>query len=1382
MAFGTRSAPAEKKVTMKDLIAREVLKLKLVKKEEKVEKEKQAVYNIINQLDADECQLLEETLGDKIECWTLQEMQSRLFNEEIQTTLYNRFVTALLSKFEFEKGNIEEFLNDFILKIPREFLNLSTRELLLQVKVVMCCSKKARSCFTENKMMTVGDLITTAKTLRLFNKKDEYDQNERGRRGVKCFNCNQDGHRKFECPRLEGGKSSRNESDVKGVKKLAYRSFDNKEKMVVMDKKPVKIEVNGVSVAYEGVLDTRADITVIPRKLWEKLEKPSAYQLGVQIYGVGGTRIPVVGFINVCMKGPLGQVEDLRCVVMDEEELLIDPETFVQLYGSLEMACKEVLTQIKTGYLSVNNYLEAHPEIYDDSIPKKKSIEVDYVVKEDPLIRKVFRPRKMEPTLRELTRKFVEKEIKNGNMERVEFPKQACPVTAVPKKNGEIRLCIDGSFINSNFTHIPLELPSMLDLQKFISDFPEKDKLVFSLVDCKSAYRLIKVSEKSNEWTTMALDFGYFKSNCLVYGLSQSGFLMIFMDDILVLHQEKDEQPLIEVLERLRLANLKINKDKLLVGEKVVEYTGFEISREGIRATTEAIKSTLEISVPEERKDLLSLKGKISRLRNFIGEDCSEYERKIMDKESIWSEEKEKLWKSIKLKLINRQLLEYYDQEKEKLILEVGWTQEAVKFTLWGEPRVEKNSKERYVKKKLINLGSKVLSECEKNYSTIEKSALAVRLGLEKFSGFTKMILTEVRTIDASLVSVWNKKSNYLNPHFSRISIWKAECETYCYNLKLEKKIDETFSSMTYIPQVKKVNVCQLDVPINISGIEDEEYESLKKKIINKLPLTTNYEKSFVSSYNGLEVKDEIITIFGRPLLPKKAYSEISEWAHEGHYSVENMLRKIRSIFMAPGIRKHLVEIYEKCHICQVTGRRRNYRIMEWSPTNGENQRWHMDVGQILNTLILVVVDTNSNFIMAEKIGKQDSIEIVKALKKIFSRNGVPQILVSDNYKSFTSTTVKNYCARRGTTQIFTVPYESYTNGPAEQAVKTIKKGLEKLSKENNNSINENLDAVLITHHSNTFNTEGKTPLERRIGTADNYSFREAYVYAEKFENKPVYYKPALSKEWKLGNLVERLSEHVYIVEDTETHHHMMVKEDQWKDRKVQQMESSSWGEVNTNCLLTIGFDCSQTLKIPSDVEEILEKFFSQPWDKDQQYLWHRMSIIEDMSTLDPLSGGEEVEKFDKTLVAEVVENLKENRVICAVDGSNAPVGFSVVVAVKLGKKFCWLVGYASGKKFCHLEKDLTHMDMETEALLLALTLVKGADIQILCDSKSAVSSVKAWSRNTTFTKLRQKKLRNLARKIPEEDFNKIKWLPRNCIAIMEKADLYSHGVETQFQ
>lgn len=81
-------------------------------------------------------------------------------------------------------------------------------------------------------------------------------------------------------------------------------------------------------------------------------------------------------------------------------------------------------------------------------------------------------------------------------------------------------------------------------------------------------------------------------------------------------------------------------------------------------------------------------------------------------------------------------------------------------------------------------------------------------------------------------------------------------------------------------------------------------------------------------------------------------------------------------------------------------------------------------------------------------------------------------------------------------------------------------------------------------------------------------------------------------------------------------------------------------------------------------------------------------------------------------------------------DRSNNSLGFNVIVVANLRRSFCWLVGYSSGRKFCHLEKDLTHMDMETEALLVALTLTTEADIPILCDSKSAVSSIKILSRN----------------------------------------------------
>uniref|UniRef100_A0A0N5B758 RNA-directed DNA polymerase n=2 Tax=Strongyloides papillosus TaxID=174720 RepID=A0A0N5B758_STREA len=1373
MAFGTRSGNAERKSPMKDLIAREILKLKFTKEEEKKETERQAVMNIINQLDAEECELLEEIMGADVEEWTLENMQKKILHDEIQTTLYNRFVSALLSRYEWGREGIEDFLNEFILSVPKEFLKLSTRELLLQVKLILCCSKRAKVGFIENKMLTTGELITTAKTLKLFNGRED----EKG--SFRCFICKAEGHRKAECPRLEGEKKWKKENEAKGVKKICSTFDDRSSYQVVIEPKPIKLEVNDHVLSTEGVLDTKADVTVIPWHIWEELDKPVLEELPVQLTGPGGAKLKAEGFIKLTVRGPVGSVENLRCVVMREEELLLDPGTFIQLFGTLENACRKVATPIKTNFNSIKSYLETYPEIYDESIPKDKKIEVDYVC----------RPRKMEASLREMTRQFVLNEVKNGNMVEVKFPKQACPVTAVPKKNGEIRLCIDGSFINSNFAHIPLELPPLLELQKKISEYPNKEKLVFSLIDCRCAYRLIKVSERTNEWTTMALEFGYFKSNCLVYGLSQSGVLFFnslkrvlgntegviaFMDDILILHDEDDEQPLIQVLEKLRKNNLKISEEKLILGEKVVEYTGYEISRHGIRATPEAIQKTLETPIPKNKTELLMLKGKISRLRNFIGEESSEFERKIMDKRDIWSTEKDKVWQLVKERLLERTILEYFEPEKEKLILETGWTLESVKFTLWSTPRSTETAK--VLKKKLINVGSKGLTECEKNYTSIEKSALAVRLGLEKFHMYTKAYVTEVRTANASLVSVWNKKCNYLNPHFSRISIWKAECDMFCYNLKLEKKIDEVLEKMAEIKEIKKITISTPDIPIDIQAIEDEEYESLKRKIIEKLPFTSRYEKSMVSNINGLEVRDNVIFVFGRPLLPPKAYKDIAEWAHEGHFAVENMLHKIREIFMAPGIRKDVSEVYQKCHICQVVNKRKNYKMREWVPTTGENQRWHMDVASLENQLYLVAVDVNSNFIMAKKIATQDANQILFALREMFAENGTPQILVSDNYKSFMSTSVKNFCLKKGVRQVFTVPYESYSNGPAEQAVKSIKQGLAKSNKEGKGNSKEMLDTVLLNHHSSTYDSQGRTPLERRIGTSDNYKFGNSYVFARQYDEDPIYFKSAASSEWKPGKLLERLSEHTFIVEDEGTGHHLMVKEDQFKERLTTTAPTMKFNSVNTQCLITVGFDNEPSEEIPENLLRQVEQVFSKKWNKDQNYLWHRMVLLKELADQDPLAQEEEVEKFDESLAALTKEKLSEHKIICAVDGSNTPVGFSVIVTIKDGEKFTWLKGYSMGKKFNPLEKNLTHMDMETEAILVALTMTQNSEIPVICDSQSAMSTAKSLARSHNIERARHHKIHNIARKLQEDDFDRVMWGPRNFLKISKVADEHSHG------
>uniref|UniRef100_A0A0K0FX76 Peptidase A2 domain-containing protein n=1 Tax=Strongyloides venezuelensis TaxID=75913 RepID=A0A0K0FX76_STRVS len=266
----------------------------------------------------------------------------------------------------------------------------------LQVKIILCCSKKAKVGFIENKMLTTGKLITTAKTLKLFNGRED----EKG--SFRCFICKTEGHRKFECPGLEGEKRWKKENDAKGVKKICSNFDDRSSNQVVIEPKPIKLEVNDQVLSTEGVLDTKADVTVIPWHIWKELDKPILEELPVQLTGPGGTKLKAEGFFKLTVRGPVGSVENLRCVVMREEELLLDPGTFIQLFGTLENACRKVATPIKTNFNSIKSYLETYPEIYDESIPKDKKIEVDYVLNEGPLIRKVCKPRKMEANLREM--------------------------------------------------------------------------------------------------------------------------------------------------------------------------------------------------------------------------------------------------------------------------------------------------------------------------------------------------------------------------------------------------------------------------------------------------------------------------------------------------------------------------------------------------------------------------------------------------------------------------------------------------------------------------------------------------------------------------------------------------------------------------------------------------------------------------------------------------------------------------------------------------------------------------------------------------------------------------------------------------------------------
>ncbi|KAK6054210.1 hypothetical protein COOONC_08281 [Cooperia oncophora] len=110
-------------------------------------------------------------------------------------------------------------------------------------------------------------------------------------------------------------------------------------------------------------------------------------------------------------------------------------------------------------------------------------------------------------------------------------------------------------------------------------------------------------------------------------------------------------------------------------------------------------------------------------------------------------------------------------------------------------------------------------------------------------------------------------------------------------------------------------------------------------------------------------------------------------------------------------------------------------------------------------------------------MGTTTAEKTIMVLKEVFSRNGLPEQLVSDNGPPFTSAEFREYCCKRGIQQIFAPPYHPNSNGEAERFVQTFKNTLYKGLRSNKSLENAVLDLLFeyrVTPHAAT----GEAPTE----------------------------------------------------------------------------------------------------------------------------------------------------------------------------------------------------------------------------------------------------------------------------------------------------------------
>ena len=136
-------------------------------------------------------------------------------------------------------------------------------------------------------------------------------------------------------------------------------------------------------------------------------------------------------------------------------------------------------------------------------------------------------------------------------------------------------------------------------------------------------------------------------------------------------------------------------------------------------------------------------------------------------------------------------------------------------------------------------------------------------------------------------------------------------------------------------------------------------------------------------------------------------------------------------------------------------------------------------MGPFMGHMILVLVDSHSKWIEAHVMSSVTSTLTIQCLRRIFATFGLPEVVVTDNGPSLVSDEFEAWLKRNGIRHKTSPPYHPATNGLAERAVQTVKRGVKKMK---SGTLSDKIARFLFAYRNTPHSTTGTTPAELLMG------------------------------------------------------------------------------------------------------------------------------------------------------------------------------------------------------------------------------------------------------------------------------------------------------------
>ncbi|PZC75971.1 hypothetical protein B5X24_HaOG205264 [Helicoverpa armigera] len=240
---------------------------------------------------------------------------------------------------------------------------------------------------------------------------------------------------------------------------------------------------------------------------------------------------------------------------------------------------------------------------------------------------------RMSPEKQRILVEQLDEMLKDDVVEPAESP-WSSPVLLTPKKNGELRFCLDSRKLNAVTKKDAYNLPYISEILDNL-----RDAKYLTSLDLSKSFWQILINEEDRCKTAFyiptrgtyqfkAMPFGLTNApatqqrlvDILFYGPEFEHRVFVFVDDIIIVSStfEQHISLLLLVLNKLKLANLTINLKKSQFFREKLKYLGYVVDANGLHADPEKVDAIKNYPTPTNRKEVRRFLGAASWYRRFI--------------------------------------------------------------------------------------------------------------------------------------------------------------------------------------------------------------------------------------------------------------------------------------------------------------------------------------------------------------------------------------------------------------------------------------------------------------------------------------------------------------------------------------------------------------------------------------------------------------------------------------------------------------------------------------------------------------------------------------------------------------------------------------------